>query len=231
MIGGVIPHLGRVQLARRSPRDCQPIHVRDRQFLSGPGRFPERLARLVEHVEFAGSLLPTSGPITAFVFLNTLEAFEDRPFEQGVKEASRLFGCQAYLSEQRYRDELSRGRITLDDLKGALAEECRSDESICGLSTPFAIRLAALEHPLCQGPVDELRWFVAETDALTRFRAETPTHIREQMIAETQRWVMHYRPRRWRAGLREVRHHGWTTRPDSAAMEPRGPGSRGCSPI
>lgn len=163
---------------------------------SAPGRTvsAESLARLVEHVEFAGALLPTSGPITAFVFLNTLEAFEDRPFEQGVKEASRLFGCQAYLSEQRYREELSKGRITLDDLKGALAEECRSDEPICGLSTPFAIRLAALEHPLCQGPVDELRWFVAETDALTRFRAETPTHVREQMIAETQRWVMHYRP-------------------------------------
>jgi uncharacterized protein len=169
---------------------------------------PERLATLTEHVDFAGMLLPTSGPITAFVFLNTLEAFEDRSFEQGVEEASNLFGCQAYLPEQRYREELAKGRITLDDLSAALREECGADEMVSGLSNRFVIRLAALEHEVRQGPVDELRWFVAETDALFRFRTETPSQIREQMIAETQRWVMHYRPRAMAAGGQTIDEAG-----------------------
>jgi len=40
------------------------------------------------------------------------------------------------------------------------------------------------------GPAEELRWFVAETDALTRLRAETPPMVRERFVEETRRWVM-----------------------------------------
>ena len=42
----------------------------------------ELLTRLVDK---AGELLPAQGPITAFVFLNTLQALEDLPFHEGVQ--------------------------------------------------------------------------------------------------------------------------------------------------
>ena len=47
-----------------------------------------------------------------------------------------------------------------------------------------------LEYPLRSGPQEELRWFVAETDALTRLRADAPSGMRERFIAETRHWVM-----------------------------------------
>jgi hypothetical protein len=40
------------------------------------------------------------------------------------------------------------------------------------------------------GPIAELRWVVAETEALRRFRDDTPASIRTQMIDVTRRWVM-----------------------------------------
>ncbi len=69
-------------------------------------------------IEESAEMLPLEGPISAFVFLNTLHAFEDMPFHEGVKKASKLFGCEPYLSEQRYREELKRERIRFVDLRG-----------------------------------------------------------------------------------------------------------------
>src|SRR5579883_2989151 len=93
-----------------------------RRAITHPGRQPVpsepgfRLARLREAVEHAAHLLPAQGPITVFVHHNTLHAFEDLPFHEGVREGARLFGCQPYLSKDRYRDELARGRIRAVDL-------------------------------------------------------------------------------------------------------------------
>src|SRR5262245_51168154 len=68
----------------------------------------DHLQHVVEH---AAHLLPAQGPITVFIHHNTLHAFEDLPFEEAVVVGGRLFGCQPYLSEDRYREELARGRI------------------------------------------------------------------------------------------------------------------------
>ena len=46
--------------------------------------------RLERAIETVGNLLPVSGPITAFAWLNTLQGFEDLPFEEAVKRAGRL---------------------------------------------------------------------------------------------------------------------------------------------
>ena len=73
-------------------------------------------------IERAANLLPAQGPITAFVFLNTLQALEDLPFEEGVTKGARLFGCQPFLPESRYRDKLASGRIRREDLVGRPAQ-------------------------------------------------------------------------------------------------------------
>src|SRR5688500_5007430 len=134
---------------------------------SEPGS--KHLQKVIEH---AGHLLPAQGPITVFIHHNTLHAFEDLPFHEAVQQGAKTFGCQPYLSEDRYRQELTRGRIRPEDLAAVLREELgdRADEPVPPSGSRFELRRAMLHYPLLQAPDAELRWFVAETDALTRYR-------------------------------------------------------------
>src|SRR5881296_230722 len=91
-----------------------------------------RLARLGEVIGHASHVLPAQGPITVFIHHNTLHAFEDLPFAEAVKRAAKTFGCQPYLGEDRYREELARGRIRFVSLEAVLREDlgALADETI-----------------------------------------------------------------------------------------------------
>ncbi len=149
----------------------------------------DRLRRLIEH---AAHFLPSQGPLSVFVHHNTLHAFEHLPFADALVEAARVYGCEIYLSEQRYRQKLARGRIRSEDLVAVLQDDLgeRADELIGPLGARFNLRLAMLQTPLYSAPTNELRWVVAETEALRRFRADTPAAFRERTIDGTRRWVM-----------------------------------------
>lgn len=154
---------------------------------------PDRTAdRLKETIEHAAHYLPAQGPITVFIHHNTLHAFEDLPFHDAVKKAARVFGCQPYFSEDRYREELGRGRIRVGELVDVLRENLGDGAStkIASLCTRFELRLAMLQYPLLFGPTEELVWFVAERDALRRIRSEASAAVRQRLIAETRHWVM-----------------------------------------
>jgi uncharacterized protein YbcC (UPF0753/DUF2309 family) len=155
----------------------------------GPTEEKTRLEHLIEH---AAQLLPTQGPITAFVTHNTLHAFEDLPFEEAVIKGAEMFGCRPYLLEERYRHKLACGRICKEDIEWALIDDLgdRADELLGFLGTRFHLRMAMLAHPLPTGPLAELRWVIAESDALRTFREETPRPIRDRIIADTRHWVM-----------------------------------------
>jgi uncharacterized protein YbcC (UPF0753/DUF2309 family) len=137
-------------------------------------------------------LLPSQGPITVFIHHNTLHALEDLPFEEAVQNGAELFGCQPFLSEERYRQELLRGRIRFADLWEVLREDLRNygEEKIVDLCSRLNLRLAMLQYPIRTGPTEELLWFVAETDALRRFRSGVSSTIQGQMVAETRHWVL-----------------------------------------
>lgn len=151
-----------------------------------------RHADLERAIKYAAELLPLPGPITAFAFLNTLQALEDLTFDQGMRKGARLYGAQPYLAEQQYRDKITRGRIRVSDLEATLAQELGDDgrTEIAGLTTRFDLRLAMLQYPLRVGPPEEVRWFVLETDALKHMRGETPLAVRERFLEETERWAM-----------------------------------------
>lgn len=153
---------------------------------------PADLELLKRQITKIGELLPTQGPITAFVFLNTLQALEDLPFDQGVKEGARLFRCQPYLSEERYRERLTQGRIRPVDLQQVLREDLgeKADEVLFGSTTRHDLRLAMLQYPLHSGPAEELRWFIEETDALLHMRSESTEAVREQFLRESKHWIM-----------------------------------------
>lgn len=152
----------------------------------------ERAQCLTQMIERACNLLPVPGPITAFAFLNTLQALEDLPFEEGILKGARLYGAQPYLTERNYRDKLSQGRIDADDLTSVLKERLSAtdDADFCGLTSRFELRLAMLRYEIQSGPPAELRWFIAETDALRRIRREVPIEARTRLIEETQHWIM-----------------------------------------
>ena len=159
------------------PRNGQPANWRN---------------HLVHAIDHAAHLLPAQGPITVFIHHNTLHAFEELSFDAAVQRGGEVFGCQPYLSEERYRAEFDRGRIRVDDLVAVLREDGsnRFDESVVGLASRLDLRLAMLQHPVWTGPTAELNWFMAETDALRRVRADVSAATRRRLVAETRRWVM-----------------------------------------
>jgi uncharacterized protein YbcC (UPF0753/DUF2309 family) len=150
------------------------------------------LNRLHESIEEIAHLLPAQGPITAFVHHNTLHALENLPFDEAVVKGAETFGCHPYLPEERYRQKLVRGRILPEDIETVLIDDLgeQGDELLGFLGTRFHLRMAILAHPLRTGPTVELRWVIAETDALRTFRDETPRSTCDRMIADTRRWVM-----------------------------------------
>src|SRR3954451_9125018 len=101
----------------------------------------DRLRHAIEH---ASHLLPAQGPITVFIHHNTLHAFEDRPFEEAVAAGGPVFGGQPYLTEDRYRDALTRGRIRFTDLHEVLLRDLagRAEEGVPCFGTLLDLRLA-----------------------------------------------------------------------------------------
>lgn len=163
-------------------------------------------ARLRSAIAHAAHLLPAQGPITVFIHHNTLHAFEDQPFEAAVKHGAKLFGCEPFLSEERYREALARGRIRPTDLQLVLEDELGlgAVEEIARLATRIDLRLALLEYPHPHGTAAELDWFLAEEEGLRRVRPEASAAARVKLLSETRRWVM-----------RDLR--GGTNRPEWAA--------------
>ncbi|HEY2158401.1 MAG TPA: DUF2309 domain-containing protein [Isosphaeraceae bacterium] len=148
--------------------------------------------RLGEVIDHASHLLPAQGPITVFIHHNTLHAFEDLPFDEAVKKGAHVFGCHPYLTEDRYREELKRGRIRFSTLRDVMERDLGAGawEEIPRFGTRLELRLAMLQYPLRTGPTAELVWHVAETNALWRVRSEASSAVRARLIAETRRWVM-----------------------------------------
>ena len=177
-------------------RRSKAVHVQDSITQTGspaPGTNRSEFTAELKHlIEQTGALLPSQGPITAFVFLNTLQALEDLTFDEGVQKGARLFGCQPYLTEDTYREKLAQDRIHLDDLALALRRDLKdqADTVISTVVTRHQLRLTMLQYPLRTGPTEELQWFVAETDALTKMRADTSSAVRDHFLIDTKHWVM-----------------------------------------
>ena len=57
-----------------------------------------RHARLKHSIEHSAHLLPAQGPITVFIHHNTLHAFEDLSFDEGVQQGAKVFGQHSPLT-------------------------------------------------------------------------------------------------------------------------------------
>jgi hypothetical protein len=139
---------------------------------------------LVEAVHDAAHLLPAQGPISAFIHHNTLHAFEVLPFEMAVVEAAHLLGCEPFLSEERYRRELSSGRIRDSDLVRALDLELRERgrEPIGPWGTRLEVRALLLRHAVRHARGAELDWLLREVNVLREMRDDVPPSARVRLV-------------------------------------------------
>lgn len=78
-------------------------------------------ARLRSNVAVAARIVPTHYPLRTFIAVNPLDGLRHLPFETAAFRAGELYGARATLSEERYRDHHSQGRITTADLDHALS--------------------------------------------------------------------------------------------------------------
>lgn len=164
--------------------------VRDGNPAASSDPMRTQLRRMIEK---AAELLPTQGPITAFAFLNPLQALEDLPFEEGLRKGARLHRCQPFFPEERYREKLVQGRIKQEDLITELELELADSaaDPLQPSGTRLELWLTMLTHPLRSVKEHEMQWFLAETDALQKMRPETPPSVREQFLATTRDWILH----------------------------------------
>ncbi len=135
-------------------------------------------------VEHAAHYLPAQGPIEVFVHHNTLHAFADHSFHDAVRLGWQRYGAEPYLTELEFRRLRDEGRISDETLEAVLMQDLGNSthETINGLGSRIELRLAMLRHPLHAGPDAELRWIIAETDALTAFREQVSVVNRGRMV-------------------------------------------------
>lgn len=143
-------------------------------------------------IDHASHFLPSQGPIAVFVHHNTLHALEDCTFDQAAQRGLAIYGAQPYLSEARYREELKSGRIRASDLEAVLSDDLgeAAKFDLGTGQTRYDLQLAMVMSQIRSGPSAELRWIVAETDALRTFRSEVPSATAAGMVDATKRMVM-----------------------------------------
>lgn len=151
----------------------------------------EAREQLLHAIEHAAHLLPAQGPITVFVHHNTLHAFEDIPFEEAVVNGSRTLGCHGFFNEERFHEELAAGRIRPTDIEAVLRESLGggADQPVRPVGSRLDLRRAMLLHPIRAGNTAELKWFIAETDALKKVRSDAPIQARQRLLDATRDWM------------------------------------------
>lgn len=135
----------------------------------------------------AAHLLPAQGPIEVFVHHNTLHALEHLPFHEAVRQGWEIYGAEPYLSERHFRELLTEGRITRDDIDAVLAEDDESQqEGVFGLYPELGdratLRREMMRHENYRGDVAQLHWVIAETDALEKFRTDIDPEVRTRSL-------------------------------------------------
>ncbi|OHV41396.1 MULTISPECIES: DUF2309 domain-containing protein [Pseudofrankia] len=130
---------------------------------------PESLVASI--LDDVAHLLPEQAPLSFFVHHNTLHAFEDLPFQDGVVHASELLGTQPFQTERAFSEHLRSGRIREDDVRAVLAPHDEVDgdvEVVPGGPTLAEFRRRRLttlfEIPHGAG----LRWLLEDDDARHR---------------------------------------------------------------
>lgn len=73
--------------------------------------------------------LPAQAPLKDFIHHNTLHAFQDQKFHDGLRQAADLFGYKLSLTLEEYRQLYHSGKIRPDVLRKVVADQVPADEA------------------------------------------------------------------------------------------------------
>jgi uncharacterized protein YbcC (UPF0753/DUF2309 family) len=147
----------------------------------------ETIAEIDRILAAAARYLPAQGPIDVFIHHNTLHAFEDEPFEKAVIDAAAMFGTEPFLSEARYRAELARGRIRVNDIEAVLDADGqdRAGTMVAGGRVSLRdLHRALLVHAVRQETDAAVRWTLTESNVVERLRDDLPPETRWKLLSD-----------------------------------------------
>jgi uncharacterized protein YbcC (UPF0753/DUF2309 family) len=121
-------------------------------------------------------LLPTQGPIDVFIHHNTLHAFEHLPFEEAVHAASKVYGAEAFLPEQRYLEEFRNGRIAESDLDAVLSTLTLDAAGVGGHSFAEVLTQFLIVAPPVES-FQEVKWMLRESRTSVRPQGIAPEKL------------------------------------------------------
>ncbi|UHD14873.1 YbcC family protein [Thiocapsa bogorovii] len=117
-----------------------------------------KAAILAEQIAAACERIAPLWPLDRFVAVNPFHGLRDAPFQEAAAIMRRVAGAQMYMPRAYYREQIAEGRITADDLRGAVA--------MCGSRLDPATLQSALDvEPRPAGRVPLLTAVLDEMDA------------------------------------------------------------------
>lgn len=149
----------------------------------------------IQHaIDHAVHLLPSQGPLTVFIHHNTLHAFEELPFDEGIRVGAKTLNCRSLPPESWYRQAWKQGAFSTDDVEAALEESLgqEADLLVGLLGTRFHLRRELLHQPVQAVLPEELDWVIAETNAFEKFPGHVGVDLKRTMIAKTRRWALRH---------------------------------------
>lgn len=152
---------------------------------------PSPHSRLQAEILHAAHLLPAQAPLEVFVHHNTLHAFQHLDFHAALGQAHARLGVEGYLSETRYREAYSSGRIREPELDAAIARWLVPSLPAAPRGLPRAgelLKLVLVHGVTAESPAG-LRWRLSERGAGERFDASVPRVARDRVVRETLTWL------------------------------------------
>jgi len=83
----------------------------------------EETFNLTSTIQQIKKYLPTQGPLKDYVFLNSLQSFQDESFHEALKRSSEIFGYKTYLDINEFRDAFKKGTIRKEILDKFIIEQ------------------------------------------------------------------------------------------------------------
>ena len=154
---------------------------------------PSHLSReeLSEKVRLASESIAFNWPMRMFASRNPLMGYENISFYDAIRRAGDLTGGRGYLPNEQYRELLTKGRITLDDLKHSLASNVNANDLKHTIQvgpriiTKQEIMLLHLVHGFEVIDPELFLWKAKNTYGVSRFREDVPKHTQTLLTEKT----------------------------------------------
>lgn len=137
--------------------------------------------------------LPIQAPILRFIQLNSLQNFEDMPFEEAVVMANEVFGADTYVEEDVYEKAIQEGRIQHEDMHASFDEKLQNrpifQSNLFLKNQNYTLKdfyFSRLFSPIPHLKGESVLWHLEEYGELKNFQRKLPKEIQIALLEEYQ---------------------------------------------